>query len=79
MVKITGLFDELNSSACKSVQLADNSVIITYNSNKSKEYEFKATDIDEFTDLFVKCIANQESIGKLLHSQIKSSNLVENK
>ena len=79
MVKITGLFDELNSSACKSVRLTDNSVIITYNSNKTKEYEFKAENITEFTDLFIKCIANQESIGKLLHSQIKSANLVENK
>ena len=79
MVKITGIFDDLNSSAVKTVKFTENTVIITYNSNTNKEYEFNCENVVEFTQTFLNCITNKESVGKLLHQSIKSGALTENK
>lgn len=79
------LYDNLISTAINSINIVENTVIITYNSNKDKEYTFNCKDIEEFENNLCKELLgvdmkNEEaSIGKFLHYQIKEGVLVENK
>ena len=79
------MYDNLISTAIKSINIVENTVIITYNSNKDKEYTFNCENIDQFNDNFIKVLIGIElrtenaSIGKFLHNQIKEGVLVESK
>ena len=79
------MYDNLISTAINSINIVDNTVIITYNSNKDKEYTFDCQNIQEFQqnldkELLGVDMKNEDaSIGKFLHRQIKESFLVENK
>ena len=79
------MYDNLISTAINSINIVENTVIITYNSNKDKEYTFECKNVEEFTDSLSKELLgvdmkNEEaSIGKFIHYQIKEGVLVENK
>ena len=79
------MYDNLISTAINSINIVENTVIITYNSNKDKEYTFNCQNIQEFQQnldkelLGVDMKNKDASIGKFLHRQIKESFLVENK
>ena len=79
------LYDNLISTAVKSIEIVENQVKIVYNSNKDKEYTFDCQNIEEFQNNLQKELLgidmkNEDaSIGKFLHRQIKESFLVENK
>ena len=79
------MYDNLISTAINSINIVENTVIITYNSNKDKEYTFNCQNVDQFTDSLQKELLgvdmkNEEaSIGKFIHYQIKEGVLVENK
>ena len=78
------MYDNLISSAIKSVEIIENQVKIVYQSNKDKEYTFDCQNIQDFDNLVSKELISVElktggSIGKLLHNQIKEGLLVESK
>ena len=79
------MYDNLISTAINSVNITDNSVIITYNSNKDKEYTFKCENIEQFEQNWCKELLGVDmknedaSIGKFIHNQIKEGLLVESK
>tara|TARA_Y100000004_G_scaffold171497_1_gene207544 strand:- start:109 stop:357 length:249 start_codon:yes stop_codon:yes gene_type:complete len=79
------MYDNLISTAINSVNITDNSVIITYNSNKDKEYTFKCENIEQFEQDWCKELLGVDmknadaSIGKFIHNQIKEGLLVESK
>jgi hypothetical protein len=79
------MYDNLISTAINSINIVENTVIITYNSNKDKEYTFECKNVEEFTDSLNKELLgvdmkNEEaSIGKFIHYQIKEGVLVETK
>ena len=67
-----------DSSAIFTIKMGESSVLITYNSNIDKEYEFNCENITEFEENVSKTLKNKESIGKLVHSYIKQDKLVAN-
>ena len=69
-------YEDLASSAVKSIKVDEKSIYIVYNSNTDKEYEFKCENTQEFDDKVSKTLQNKESIGKLLNSCIKQQELV---
>jgi len=78
------MYDNLISSAIKSVEIIENQVKIVYQSNKDKEYTFDCQNIQDFDNLVSKELISVElktggSIGKFLHNQIKEGLLVESK
>ena len=79
------MYDNLISTAINSVNITDNSVIITYNSHKDKEYTFKCENIEQFEQNWCKELLGVDmknedaSIGKFIHNQIKEGLLVESK
>ena len=79
------MYDNLISTAINSINIVENTVIITYNSNKDKEYTFECKNVEEFEDSLCKQLLgvdmkNEEaSIGKFIHYQIKEGMLVETK
>jgi len=79
------MYDNLISTAINSVNITENSVIITYNSNKDKEYTFKCENIEQFEQAWCKELLGVDmknedaSIGKFIHNQIKEGLLVESK
>ena len=79
------MYDNLISTAINSVNITDNSVIITYNSNKDKEYTFNCENIEQFEQNWCKELLGVDmknedaSIGKFIHNQIKEGLLVESK
>ena len=79
------MYDNLISTAINSINIVENTVIITYNSNKDKEYTFNCQNVEQFEDSLKKQLLgvdmkNEEaSIGKFIHYQIKEGVLVENK
>tara|TARA_R100000030_G_C3212696_1_gene113791 strand:- start:96 stop:341 length:246 start_codon:yes stop_codon:yes gene_type:complete len=78
------MYDNLISTAINSVNITDNSVIITYNSNKDKEYTFNCQNVQQFEDSLCKELISIElktggSVGKFLHNQIKEGLIVESK
>ena len=79
------MYDNLISTAINSVNITENSVIITYNSNKDKEYTFNCENIEQFEQAWCKELLGVDmknedaSIGKFIHNQIKEGLLVESK
>ena len=78
------MYDNLISTAIKSINIVENTVIITYNSNKDKEYTFNCQNVQQFEDSLCKELISIElktggSIGKFLHNQIKEGLIVESK
>lgn len=81
---MTKMYDNLISTAIKSINIVENTVIITYNSNIDKEYTFKCNNIQLFEDSLCKELISIElktggSVGKFLHNQIKEGLIVESK
>ena len=78
------MYDNLISTAINSVEIVDNTVKVTYYSNKDKEYTFKCDNTQVFEDSLCKELISIElktggSIGKFLHNQIKEGLIVESK
>ena len=78
------MYDNLISTAIKSINIVENTVIITYNSNKDKEYTFNCQNVQQFEDSLCKELISIElktggSVGKFLHNQIKEGLIVESK
>ena len=78
------MYDNLISTAINSINIVENTVIITYNSNKDKEYTFNCENVQQFEDSLCKELISIElktggSVGKFLHNQIKEGLLVESK
>ena len=78
------MYNNLISTAIKSINITDNSVIITYNSNIDKEYTFNCDNIQDFEDSLCKELISVElktagSVGKFLHNQIKEGLIVASK
>ena len=78
------MYDNLISTAINSINIVENTVIITYNSNKDKEYTFNCQNVEQFEDSLCKELISIElktggSVGKFLHNQIKEGLLVESK
>ena len=69
-------YENLASSAVKSIKVDEKSIYIVYNSNTDKEYEFDCQNSDKFDEKVSKTLKNKESIGKLVHSCIKQQELV---
>lgn len=81
---MTKMYDNLISTAIKSINIVENTVIVTYNSNKDKEYTFNCNNIQLFEDSLCKELISIElktggSVGKFLHNQIKEGLIVESK
>ena len=79
------MYDNLISTAIKSINIVENTVKVVYNSNKDKEYTFNCENVEEFQEELTKQLIDIElnngkgSVGKFLHQQIKDSVLVESK
>ena len=78
------MYDNLISTAIKSINIEDNSVKVVYYSNKDKEYTFNCENVQEFEDSLCKELISVEmktggSVGKFLHNQIKEGLIVESK
>ena len=71
-------YENLDSSALQVIKVDASRVLITYNSNIDKEYEFNCENTEEFEEKLSKTLKNKESIGKLVHSYIKEGKLVAN-
>lgn len=77
-------YDNLISTAIKSVEIVENTVKIVYNSNIDKEYTFNCENVEQFQEELCKELMSIElktggSVGKFLHNQIKESVLIESK
>lgn len=68
---------DFNSSMLYSIDINDNIVELTYNSNKSKVYQYKHTNIKKFVFETVLIGLNNGSIGKYVTDQRKNNNLQE--
>ena len=64
------------SSAIYSIKIKESRVIVVYNSNIDKEYEFSCQNTDKFSDKVSNTLKNSESIGKLINTSIKQGILV---
>ena len=78
------MYDNLISTAIKSINIVDNTVIITYYSNKEKEYTFNCENVQEFEDSLCKelisvVMKTGGSVGKFIHNQVKERLIVESK
>jgi hypothetical protein len=78
------MYDNLISTAIKSINITDNSVLVVYNSNKDKEYTFNCDNTQVFEDTLCKELISVElktggSVGRFLHNQIKEGLIVESK
>ena len=81
---MTKMYNNLISTAIKSINITDNSVLVVYNSNIDKEYTFNCEDTQVFEDTLCKELISVElktggSVGKFLHNQIKEGLIVESK
>ena len=81
---MTKMYNNLISTAIKSINITDNSVLVVYNSNKDKEYTFNCDNTQVFEDTLCKELISVElktggSVGKFLHNQIKEGLIVESK
>ena len=68
---------DFNSSMLYSIDISDNIVKLTYNSNKDMIYCYNSTDINKFIVECVNIILNNESVGKYIHQQRKNNTLQE--
>ena len=78
------MYDNLISTAIKSINITDNSVLVVYNSNIDKEYTFNCDNTQVFEDTLCKELISVElktggSVGRFLHNQIKEGLIVESK
>tara|TARA_B100001142_G_scaffold54682_1_gene53096 strand:- start:670 stop:906 length:237 start_codon:yes stop_codon:yes gene_type:complete len=78
------MYDNLISTAIKSINITDNSVLVVYNSNIDKEYTFNCDNTQVFEDTLCKELISIElktggSVGRFLHNQIKDGLIVESK
>ena len=78
------MYDNLISTAIKSINIVENTVKVVYYSNKDKEYTFNCENVEEFEQSLCKELISVElktggSVGKFLHNQIKEGLLVESK
>ncbi len=79
------MYDNLISTAINSINIVENTVIVTYNSNKDKEYTFTCSNTEEFVEKLSEELIDVElnngkgSVGRFLHQQIKNNVLVETK
>jgi hypothetical protein len=71
-------YENIDSSAISGIKIDTSRVLITYNSNIDKEYEFNCENTEEFNEKVSNTLKNKESIGKLVHSYIKQGKLVDN-
>jgi hypothetical protein len=81
---MTKMYDNLISTAIKSINITDNSVLVVYNSNIDKEYTFNCDNTQVFEDSLCKELISIElktggSVGRFLHNQIKEGLIVESK
>lgn len=68
---------DFNSSMLYSIEINDNLVKLTYNSNKDQGYVYKHTNIKKFVFETVLIGLNNGSIGKYVTDQRKNNNLQE--
>ena len=68
---------DFNSSMLYSIDISDNIVELTYNTNTSKLYQYKHTNINQFIVECVNIILNNESVGKYINEQRKNNQLQE--
>ena len=64
-------YEDLASSAVKSIKVDEKSIYIVYNSNTDKEYEFICDNTAEFDVKLSETINKEESLGKFIHNQVK--------
>ena len=64
-------YENLASSAVKSIKVDEKSIYIVYNSNTDKEYEFICDNTAEFDVKLSETISKEESLGKFIHNQVK--------
>ena len=64
-------YENLASSAVKSIKVDEKSIFIVYNSNTDKEYEFICDNTAEFDVKLSETISKEESLGKFIHNQVK--------
>ena len=78
------MYDNLISTAIKSINIVENQVKVVYYSNIDKEYTFDCKNVEDFENNLCKELISVEmktggSVGKYLHSQVKNGLLVESK
>jgi len=78
------MYDNLISTAIKSVNVYENTIEVVYYSNKDKKYTFNCENAQEFEDNLCKELISVEmktggSVGKFIHNQIKEGLIVESK
>ena len=72
-------YENLDSSAINTLKVDKSSVFVTYQSNIDKSYAFDCKNVSEFTQKLDLTLEKSESVGKLLHSEIKAGKLVAKK
>ena len=72
-------YENLSSSAIFGVKCDKNVINATYQSNIDKSYAFECKNVSEFTQKLDFTLEKEESVGKLLHSEIKAGKLVPRK
>ena len=79
------IYDNLDSTAIKSIVVDQNTVKIVYKSNTSKEYSYNCTDINTFRFNLENIIDQKakgffkHSVGSYVNQKIKEEMLVESK
>jgi len=68
-------YEDLASSAVKSIKVDEKSIYIVYNSNIDKEYEFICDNTAEFDVKLSETISKEESLGKFIHNQVKTGSI----
>ena len=68
---------DFNSSMLYSIDISDDIVELTYNTNKSKLYQYKHTNIKKFVFETILIGLNKGSIGKYITDQRKNNQLQE--
>jgi hypothetical protein len=66
-------FEDLNSSAIKTIELTEDNVEIVFNSS-DKPYNYTIID-SNFQNLLEKTIKEGESVGKYINSSIKEEKI----
>ena len=72
-------YENLSSSAIFGVKCDKNVINVTYQSNIDKSYAFDCKNVSEFAHKLDLTLEKSESVGKLLHSEIKAGKLVPRK
>jgi hypothetical protein len=72
-------YENLSSSAIFGLNCDKNVINVTYKSNIDKSYAFDCKNVSEFTQKLDLTLEKSESVGKLLHSEIKAGKLVARK